>query len=127
VLTAGERHEPFALDALKDEGAVRRRGLGRPRLRPCRTCRDRDYSSPPARLRLRQRLIEQVIPARKDRPRQPHFDGAVYRERNKVERLINWLKQYRRIASRYENKAVWPFPDIMDTGVRSRSVRLTRV
>jgi transposase len=127
VLTAGGRHEPFVLDALMDKGAVHRRGLGRPRLRPCRTCGDRDYSSPPARLRLRQRLIEPVIPARKDRPRQPHFDGAVYREHNTVERLINWLKQYRRIASRNEKKAVWPSPDFTDTGVSSRSVRLTRV
>jgi transposase len=104
VLTAGERHEQFALDALMDKGAVPRSGRGRPRLRPHRTCGDRGYSSPPAR-RLRQRRIEPFIPTRKDQPRQPGFDKAAYRERNRVERLIRRLKQYRRIATRYEKRA----------------------
>lgn len=31
---------------------------------------------------------------------------GLYRERNRVERLINRLKQYRRIATRYEKYAV---------------------
>jgi transposase len=105
VLTAGERHEQFALDALMDKGAVPRSGRGRPRLRPHRTCGDRGYSSPPARRRLRQRRIEPFIPTRKDQPRQPGFDKAAYRERNRVERLIGRLKQYRRIATRYEKRA----------------------
>lgn len=104
VLTAGERHEQFALDALMDKGAVPRSGRGRSRLRPRRTAGDRGYSSPPAR-RLRQRRIAPVIPTRKDQPRQPNFDKAAYRERNKVERLIGRLKQYRRIATRYEKRA----------------------
>ena len=52
-----------------------------------------------------QRRIEPVIPTRKDQPRQPDFDKAAYRERNRVERLINRLKQYRRIATRYEKRA----------------------
>ncbi len=34
------------------------------------------------------------------------FDRAVYRERNRVERLINRLKQRRRVATRYEKRAV---------------------
>ena len=104
VLTAGERHEQFALDALMDKGAAPRSGRGRPGLHPHRTCGDRGYSSPPAR-RLRQRRIEPVIPTRKDQPRQPGFDKAAYRERNRVERLIRRLKQYRRIATRYEKTA----------------------
>ena len=105
VLTAGERHEQFALDALMDKGAVRRPGRGRPRLRPRRAGGDRGYSSPPARRRLKQRRVEPIIPTRQDQPRQPDFDQAAYRERNKVERLINRLKQYRRIATRYEKRA----------------------
>lgn len=105
MLTAGERHEQFALEALMDKGAVPRQGRGRPRLRPRRTAGDRGYSSPPARRRLRQRRIEPVIPTRKDQLRQFDFDKAAYRERNKVERLIGRLKQYRRIATRYEKRA----------------------
>jgi transposase len=34
------------------------------------------------------------------------FDREAYRERNRVERLINRLKQFRRIATRYEKRAV---------------------
>ncbi len=33
------------------------------------------------------------------------MDRAAYRERNVVERLINRLKQWRRIATRYEKRA----------------------
>jgi transposase len=33
------------------------------------------------------------------------FDRNQYRERNWVERLINRLKQFRRIATRYEKRA----------------------
>ena len=35
----------------------------------------------------------------------PAFDRAPYRERNAVERPINRLKQWRRIATRYEKRA----------------------
>ena len=34
VLTSGERHEQVALELLLDQGAIRRPGRGRPRLRP---------------------------------------------------------------------------------------------
>ena len=33
------------------------------------------------------------------------FDRAAYRRRNVVERLIGWLKQSRRVATRYEKLA----------------------
>ena len=34
------------------------------------------------------------------------FDKAAYRKRNVVERLVNRLKHFRRIATRYEKRAV---------------------
>jgi transposase len=105
VLTGGERHEQIALEAVLDGGAIRRPGRGRPRLRPRRVAGDKAYSSPPARRRLRRRGIRPVIPTRRDQPRRPDFDRDAYRQRNKVERLINRLKQYRRIATRYEKRA----------------------
>src|SRR5436309_2785343 len=49
--------------------------------------------------------IRPVIPAKKDQPRQRNFDREDYRLRNKIERLINRLKQARRIATRYEKRA----------------------
>ena len=33
------------------------------------------------------------------------MDWTVYRERNQIERLVNRLKQYRRIATRYDKLA----------------------
>jgi transposase len=39
------------------------------------------------------------------KPGAVHFDRAAYRRRNRVERLINRLKQFRRIATRYEKRA----------------------
>src|SRR5919202_2685530 len=46
-----------------------------------------------------------VIPRRKDERRRGPFDKAAYRQRNVVERLIAWLKQFRRVATRYEKRA----------------------
>jgi transposase len=46
-----------------------------------------------------------VIPSKSDQRRRPGFDRAAYRRRNRVERLINRLKQFRRIATRYEKRA----------------------
>jgi transposase len=106
VLTGGERHEQVALEALLDRGAIRRPGRGRPRLRPRRAAGDKGYSSPTARGRLRRRHIRAVIPSKSNQRRQPNFDRAAYRRRNRVERLINRLKQFRRIATRYEKRGV---------------------
>jgi transposase len=105
VLTGGERHEQIALEAILDQGAIRRPGRGRPRLRPRRVAGDKGYSSPTARRRLRQRGITPVIPTKSNQTPDPSFDRQAYRMRNKVERLINRLKQFRRIATRYEKRA----------------------
>ena len=104
VLTGGERHEQIALEALLDQGTIRRPGRGRTRLRPRRAAGDKGYSSPTARRRLRRRHIRAVIPSKSNQRRQPHFDRTAYRRRNLVERLINRLKQFRRIATRYEKR-----------------------
>ena len=46
-----------------------------------------------------------MIPTRKDQRRLATFNRQAYRERNKVERLINRMKQFRRVATRYEKRA----------------------
>ena len=105
VLTAGERHEQPLLPLLMERGAVKRAGRGRPRLRPERVAGDKGYSSPTVRRYLKERRIGAVIPTKADEVPDPAFDQAAYRERNVVERLINRLKQWRRIATRYEKRA----------------------
>ncbi len=88
-----------------DHGAVKRPGRGRPRLRPKRLAGDKGYSSRTVRQRLRQRGIQPIIPTRLGERRCPSCDRATYRERNRVECLINRLKQFRAIATRYDKLA----------------------
>ena len=106
VLTAGERHEQPVLPLLMERGAVKRRGRGRPRVRPERVAGDKGYSSPAVRRYLKERRIGAVIPTKANEAPDPAFERGAYRERNVVERLINRLKQWRRIATRYEKRAV---------------------
>ena len=105
VLTGGERHEQPVLPTLMERGAVKRPGRGRPRIRPDRVAGDKGYSSPTVRRYLTRRGIGAIIPTRADQEPLPTFDRAAYRERNVVERLINRLKRWRRIATRYEKRA----------------------
>jgi transposase len=106
VLTAGQRHEQHASPALLDRGAVKRPGRGRPKLRPDRAADDKGYSSRTARHQLRRRGIGPVIPRKTNERRDGRFDREAFRERNRVERLINRLKQHRAIATRYEKLEV---------------------
>jgi transposase len=46
-----------------------------------------------------------VIPPRRNRTEQRHYDRHQYKDRNLVERFFNRLKQFRRIATRYEKLA----------------------
>lgn len=46
-----------------------------------------------------------VIPPRNNRHEQRDYDRHVYKDRNLVERFFNRLKQFRRIATRYEKLA----------------------
>ena len=88
-----------------EQGAVRRSGRGRPRQRPGRLVGDKAYSSGAIRRWLRCHHIGVTIPRRRDERRGGPFDRAVYRQRNRVERLINRLKHFRRLATRYEKLA----------------------
>ncbi len=103
VLTAGQRHEAVVFEQLMEQGQVRR-GAGRAKLRPKRVVGDKGYSSKRIRGYLRRRGIRATIP-HKSNERRGRFDKAVYRERNRVERTINRLKQFRRVATRYEKLA----------------------
>ncbi len=61
------------------------------------------YTGQPIRSYLRRRGIGAVIPRRTNEARRGvRFDRVAYRERNRVERTINRLKQHRAIATRYE-------------------------
>ena len=46
-----------------------------------------------------------VIPPKKNRIFKREYDEILYKERNLAERFINRIKQYRRVATRYEKTA----------------------
>lgn len=105
VLTDGERHETVVFEQLMEQGAVRRTAGGRPRLRPRRVVGDKGYSSGAIRRYLRRRGIRFTIPRKDNEKHRGQFDKSIYRTRNVVERCFNRLKQFRRIATRYEKNA----------------------
>jgi transposase len=92
--------------ALLEQGGVRR-ASGQTRIRPARVAADKGYTGRTIRRYLRKRGIGAVIPRQRTEPRRgTKFDKALYRERNRIERMINRLKQNRAIATRYDKLAV---------------------
>ena len=75
------------------------------RTRPRRVAGDKGYSYPFVRALLRARRIAPLIPTRSDQPRDPGFDREAYKRRNVVERLVGWLKERRRLCTRFEKLA----------------------
>ena len=77
---------------------------------PRRLAGDRGYSAGWVRGLLQLCGMKAVIPYRKDeheaKLRGGGYDRRAYRGRNVVERLVGWLKERRRIATRYEKLAV---------------------
>lgn len=105
LLTVGERHEAVVFEELMEQGAVPRIGGGRPRLRPKRVVADKGYSSGKIRRYLRRRGIRYSIPRKENEKHRGKFDKATYCQGNLVERCFNRLKQFRRVATRYEKNA----------------------
>ena len=116
VLSEGQTHDSKQMAATLDAVRVPRPGKGRPRKRPGKLLGDKGYSYPRCRQALRRRGVKHLIPERRDqrerRQRKGRAGGrpvafvtAEYAKRNVVERCILRLKQYRRVATRYEKRA----------------------
>jgi transposase len=63
---------------------------------------DKGYDSNRLREQLLEHDIVPVIPPKSTRTEPLDYDKALYKLREKVERFFNSLKQFRRIATRYE-------------------------
>jgi transposase len=105
LLTPGQQHEATAFEPLMEHGEVKRWDRGRPKLRPYRVVGDRAYSSRKIREYARRHGLRIIIPRKRNESRTGPFDRDIYRTRNRIERLINRLKQFRRLATRYEKRA----------------------
>jgi transposase len=66
---------------------------------------DRGYDSDDFRASLIENCTEPVIPGRKHRVIEVVYDKHIYKERNKIERFFGRIKEYRRIATRYDKTA----------------------
>ncbi len=66
---------------------------------------DKAYDSDAVVRAAKRRGAEAVIPSKKNRKVPRAYDEHLYKERKKVEWFINLLKQYRRVATRYEKTA----------------------
>ena len=116
MLSAGQTHDSKMLAATLDAVRVPRQGRGRPRKRPGKLRSDKGYSYARCRQSLRARGIKHLIPERRDQREQRKkkgraggrpvvFVAAEYAKRNVVERCILRLKQFRRVATRYDKRA----------------------
>lgn len=112
VLSAGQRHDSIAFDAVLANVRIARAGRGRPRTRPDRILADKAYSNNAIRRGLRRRGIKATIPQKSDqlahsvrRPgRKLDFDAVIYKQRNTVERAMNKLRETRAVATRYDKR-----------------------
>jgi transposase len=103
-VTAGQAHESAAFEPTMARRLFhQRRGRGR---WPRRLAGDKGYSYPRIRRWCRRRRIEAVIPTRSNQPRDERFDQATYRQRNIIERVVGWYKEYRAPGTRHEKLAV---------------------
>ena len=66
---------------------------------------DKGYDSQDLVSEVKEQGMLAVIPPRKNCKKQRYYNRELYKDRNAVERFFARLKQFRRIATRYEKKA----------------------
>ena len=105
----------------------RRRRKRKRRHKPRKLAGDKAYSVPRVRDWIEQQRIEPVIP-HKDNEKARHdpavkFDRAAYRGRCVIEQCVGWLKESRRIGTRFEKLAV-NFHGMLQLAMIRRYLRL---
>jgi len=107
-VTAGQVHESTRLESVVATFIASRKH--RRRRKPRKLACDKGYSVQRIRDWLKVRGIEAVIP-HKNNEHARHdpavkFDKATYRQRAVIEQCVGWLKECRRIGTRFEKLAV---------------------
>jgi transposase len=113
LLSAGSAHDAAYFHPLLEEVRIPLR-RGRPRNRPEEVVADKAYDATYIRQGLTKRGIKNMIPQKqlrkgtKRRKKGPHprFNKQTYKERASVKQSIGWIKEWRRVATRYEKLAV---------------------
>ena len=97
--TPGQDHEAPEFENLMHASQV---NTFRKASRPDALAGDKGYSSRKIRDHIGKLGVDDVIPTRSNETPHDNFDKTRYRQRNIIERLIGWLKENRRIATRFE-------------------------
>jgi len=109
TISAGHTHDSLHAEPTLDAVAIPQL-IGRPRQRPQRLAGDKGYSCHRVRRWLRQRGVVPVIPHKENEHARHdgrvHFDKTTYRRRSIIEQTIGWLKECRRIGTRFEKLAI---------------------
>ena len=67
---------------------------------------DKGYDADHLQEKIATTGAEVVIPPKRNRKVQRFYDTDLYKERNLIERFFNKLKQFRRVATRYDKLLV---------------------
>lgn len=109
-ITAGQVHENTSLvDLLNGTDTELTDSNGKKIAWPIAIAGDKGYRANWIDQMLADMEIKPVIPSKENEDRDARlveFDKEKYRQRNIVERLIGWLKECRRVFSRYEKTAI---------------------
>jgi transposase len=103
-------------------------GAGAPVAWPVALAGDKGYRADWIDEFLLELEIKPVIPSKENEDRSARpvgFDREAYRRRNVVERLIGWLKECRRVMTRFE-KSAKNFGGMIKMAFIQRYLRLTR-
>ena len=106
VLAPGQSHELIFAEEALNNVCVHTRKPGPPLRRPHALAGDKGYSAGWLREWMKAKNIEDVVPTKSNEKRNERFDKEKYKRRNVVERSIGWLKESRRIATRYDKLAL---------------------
>jgi transposase len=116
LITSGQWGATPQLIPVMERVRVGRFGGGRPRTRPEHLGGDEAYTSRRNRRYLHRRQIKHTVPEPKNQRanrkrrgseggRPAGFDKTIYKLRNEVERTTNALKNFRAVATRFDERA----------------------
>ena len=113
-VSAGQAHEATFAESVIGQAVAtligRRRKRRRRRHKPRKLAGDKAYSVRGLRDWLRRQRIEPVIPYKTNQAERHdpavEFDRIAYRGRCVAEQCVGWLKEFRRIGTRFEKLAV---------------------
>lgn len=93
ILTGGECHDVTQAEALINE------------IYPAAVLADKAYDADHLIFNIVEKNAKVVIPPKSNRKEQRFYDKQQYRNRNVIERFFARIKQFRRIATRYDKLA----------------------